>query len=107
MRRKVYRSLDRPVIFFVFKGRFTGYFLLGTAVSVAAGLLVGRIIAGYIGVMVFAALFVADIYLVLSIQARMSEREFSRQIVSKRLPSCIRVSASDLKMVERFRQGIL
>lgn len=112
MRRPVHKALDRPAVFFVFRGRFTGYFLAGVAVAVTAGLLAGRMVAGrmvagYVGVVIFAALFITDAYAVVRLQSRMTERELARYIASRRLPSCIRVSSSDLDMICRFRNGTL
>ena len=107
MRRPVHKALDRPAVFFVFRGRFTGYFLAGVEVAVTAGLLAGRMVAGYVGVVIFAALFITDAYAVVRLQSRMTERELARYIASRRLPSCIRVSSSDLDMICRFRNGTL
>ena len=74
MRRKVYRSLDRPAAFFGIRGRFMWVMALGGAIALVVGLVAGRAVATVAGFGAGLVGAVAAYLLTLSLQSRIDER---------------------------------
>jgi hypothetical protein len=97
MRCKVYRSLDRPQAFFGIKGRYLMWFLLLAGADLALALAVGLATAGVFGFVLFVIGAVAAYILVMALQDKASDREFSIRLDARRYPRFYRVSPAPFR----------
>lgn len=97
MRRRVYRSLDRPATVFGVRGRFLWVMALGGALSLIAGLIAGAL-AGMLAGTGAALIALGAAYLgVLSLQSRVAERDLVKVIVKRSYPALYRVRPKHIR----------
>ena len=88
----MWRCLDQPSAFFGIKGRFMTLFILIAAAAAVIAIVMGSSYGSMIGMLIIGALLFCDYMFVLSVQAKMTDKEFSRMISSRSLPRFIKVS---------------
>ena len=91
MRCKVYRSLDRPSSFFGIKGRFLGWYLLVVGAALVLSVAIGIATAGIIGFVLFIAGAAGAYVLVMSLQDKSTDREFSLRLAARKYPRFYRL----------------
>ena len=101
MKRRVYRSLDRPASVFGVRGRFLYVTLLGGSLALVIGLAVGgagTMIAG-LGTGLAAAL--AAYLLTLCLQSKVDEKDLLKTIVKRSYPTLYRVRPKHVRNIWR------
>ena len=93
----MWRSLDQPSAFFGIKGRFMTLFIIIGAAAAVVAIVMGSSYGSMIGMLIIAALLFCDYLFIMSIQAKVSDKEFSRMISSRSLPRFIRVTPDSVK----------
>ena len=88
---RVWRALDQPSAFFGIKGRFMVLFLILAGVGALIGLSIGSSMGNLVGMIVIGLLIFCDYMLILSIQGKMSDGEFSRMVCKGNLPRYVKV----------------
>lgn len=91
MEYKVYKSLDKPSAFFGIRGRFSIWMAMGLAVDLFISFVVGTVIVGMLGVVVFVALALVIYMYILSVQGRLTPRQLTKKMDSRKFVSCIRL----------------
>lgn len=94
---RVWRALDQPAAFFGIKGRFMTLFLIIAAVAAAVAICLGSSFGNMAGMFIFGALAFCDYMLILSIQAKLSEKAFSRLLSKRRLTGYIKITPDSLE----------
>ena len=94
---RIWRALDQPASFFGIKGRFMTLFLLIAAAAATVAICIGSSLGNMTGIFIFGALVFCDYMLILSIQARLSEKGFSRLLCRRRLTGYIKFSPGSLE----------
>lgn len=94
---RTWRSLDQPSAFFGIKGRFMTLFILIAAAAAIVAIVMGSSYGSMIGMLIIGGLLFCDYLFVLSIQAKMTDKEFSRMISSRSLPKFIRVTPESVQ----------
>ena len=94
---RTWRCLDQPSTFFGIKGRFMTLFILIAAAAAVMAIVMGSSYGSMIGMLIIGGLLFCDYLLVLSIQAKMTDKEFSRMISSRSLPRFIRVTPDSVQ----------
>jgi hypothetical protein len=94
---RTWRSLDQPSAFFGIKGRFMTLFILIAAAAAIVAIVIGSSYGSMIGMLIIGGLLFCDYLFVLSIQAKMTDKEFSRMISSRSLPKFIRVTPESVQ----------
>lgn len=101
MKRRVYRSLDRPATVFGIRGRFLWVAAVLLALALILGLVTGRaagMLAGF-GVGLLAA---GGAYLyTLSLQSRIEEKDLVKLIVRRSYPTLYRVRPKHIRNLWR------
>lgn len=88
---RVWRALDQPSAFFGIKGRFMVLFLIIAGIGTLIGLSVGSSMGNLIGMVTIGLLLFCDYMLILSIQGKMSDAEFSRMVCKGNIPRFVKV----------------
>lgn len=101
---RVWRALDQPSAFFGIKGRFMVLFLIIAGASLIIGLSVGSVTGSLLGLIVIGILLFCDYMLILSIQGRMSDGEFSRMISKSGIPRFIKVNPGSIVTSLKMQQ---
>lgn len=94
---RMWRSLDQPAAFFGIKGRFMTLFVLIASAAAVIALTAGSSYGTMLGMIVFGALAFCDYMLILSLQAKMSDKEFSRLISKSGLTRFVKVTPDSLQ----------
>ena len=94
---RTWRSLDQPAAFFGIKGRFMTLFVLIAAAAAVIALTAGSSYGTMLGMVVFGALVFCDYMLILSVQAKLSEKAFSRFLIKRRLTGFIKITPDSLE----------
>lgn len=94
---RVWRALDQPAAFFGIKGRFMTLFLIIAAGAAAVAICLGSSFGNMAGMFIFGALAFCDYMLILSLQAKMSDKEFSRLISKSGLTRFVKVTPDSLQ----------
>lgn len=89
MRRKVYKSLDKPSSLFGIKGSYLSWVLAGAGVALVFALMVNTITNGLVAILVFLALIVGVYLWVISFQSKYSERTRDKLFTARDLPDII------------------
>lgn len=89
MRRKIYKSLDKPSSLFGIKGSYITWVIIGAGVSLILALLVNSMTNGLIAILFFIALMVGVYLWVISFQSKYSERTREKLFSSRELPDII------------------
>lgn len=102
MEFEVYRSLDRPSSFLGIKGKFIIIIGIFAGVFAVIGLLAGVLFAsGLVGLGFFFGGVIVGYMIVLVLQGRMSVRQFSRFLSSRKTPQYIKVPPR--RLVEKVK----
>lgn len=91
MKCKVYRALDRPSVFFGIKGRFISWYLLLAGAALMLSVAVGIATAGVFGFVLFVLGAAGAYVLIMILQDRTSDREFSMRLYVRRYPRFYRL----------------
>ena len=94
---RVWRALDQPSSFFGIKGRFMTLFLLIAAGAATVAICLGSSFGSMAGLFIFGALAFCDYMLTLSIQAKLSDKAFSRLLSKRRLTGYIKITPESLE----------
>ena len=94
---RVWRALDQPSSFFGIKGRFMTLFLLIAAGAATVAICLGSSFGSMAGLSIFGALAFCDYMLILSIQAKLSDKAFSRLLSKRRLTGYIKITPESLE----------
>lgn len=94
---RIWRSLDQPAAFFGIKGRFMTLFAIIAGAAAVLALVIGSSYGTMIGMLIFGALAFCNYMLVQSIQAKMSDKEFSRLLNGRNFCRYIKVSPQSLQ----------
>lgn len=94
---RVWRALDQPSSFFGIKGRFMTLFLLIAAGAATVAICLGSSFGSMVGLFIFGALAFCDYMLILSIQAKLSDKAFSRLLSKRRLTGYIKITPESLE----------
>jgi hypothetical protein len=99
MKCKVYRALDRPSVFFGIKGRFITWYLLLAGAALMLSVAVGIATAGVFGFVLFI-LGAAGVYvLIMLLQDRTSDREFSIRLDARKYPRFYRLRPQPFRVL--------
>ena len=101
MKRRVYRSLDRPATVFGIRGRFMWVFVLGGGLALVVGLVVGgatSMLPGF-GAGLVAAM--AAYFLTLSLQSKVDEKDIWKMVVKRSYPALYRVRPKHIRNIWR------
>jgi len=101
MRRKVYRSLDRPAAVFGIRGRYLWVAALGGALAFIAGSVVGKVTSMLLGVGTGLLGALAAYFLILSLQSRVDEKDLPKMIARRAYPSLYRVRPKHVRNIWR------
>lgn len=94
---RVWRALDQPASFFGIKGRFMTLFLLIAAGAATVAICLSSSFGSMAGIFLFGALAFCDYMLILSIQAKLSDKAFSRLLSKRRLTGYIKITPESLE----------
>lgn len=94
---RVWRALDQPASFFGIKGRFMTLFLIVAAAAATVAICLGSSFGNLAGMFIFGALVFCDYMLILSVQAKLSEKAFSRFLIKRRLTGFIKITPDSLE----------
>ncbi len=102
MEHEVYRALDRPSSFLGIKGKFIVVIGVFAGVFAVLGLLTGALFgSGLAGLGVFFGGVIIGYLVVLILQGRMSVRQFSRFLCSRKSPQYMKVPPR--RLVEKVK----
>jgi len=99
MKRRVYRSLDRPATFFGVRGRFMVIFGLGFALALIIAMIVGGMTSMLVGFGVLLLICVAVYMTVISLQERISEKDLFKLVIRRRFPDIYRVQPKHIRNI--------
>lgn len=99
MRRRVYRSLDRPTSVFGIRGRFLLVMALGGALALIVGMTVGRAAGMLAGTGTGLLLTVAAYVLTQSLQSRIEEKDLAKILVRRTYPTLYRVHLKHIRNI--------
>jgi len=99
MKRKVYRSLDRPATVFGIRGRFLYVMILGGALALIVGLAVGWAGSMILGVGAGLLAALAAYLLTLSLQSRIDEKDIFKVIIKRSYPSLYRIRPKHMRNI--------
>lgn len=94
---RVWRALDQPASFFGIKGRFMTLFVIIAGAAAVIALTAGGSYGTMLGMVIFGALVFCDYMFILSIQAKMSDKEFSRLISRSGLIRFVKVTPDSIQ----------
>lgn len=97
MKRRVYRSLDRPASIFGIKGRFMLLVGIGAGLAAVIGIVVGKVASMLAGVGTVLLIMLGVYFLTTSLQARIDEKDIWKVIVRRAYPDAYRVSPKPLR----------
>ena len=101
MKRRVYRSLDRPATVFGIRGRFLWVAVLGGALALIVGLVVGALSSMIVGFGAGLLAALAAYFLTLSLQSKVDEKDLFKMIVKRSYPSLYRVRPKHVRNIWR------
>ena len=91
MKSKVYRALDRPQVFFGVKGRFITWYLVLAGAVLMLSVAVGIATAGVFGFVLFILGAAGAYVLIMVLQDKSSDREFSIRLHARKYPRFYRL----------------
>ena len=101
MKRRVYRSLDRPATVFGIRGRFLWVAVLGGTLALIVGLVVGAVSSMIVGFGAGLLAALAAYFLTLSLQSKVDEKDLFKMIVKRSYPSLYRVRPKHVRNIWR------
>ena len=97
MKRRVYRSLDRPAAVFGIRGRFLWVMALGGSLALILGLVAGRVAGMIVGVGAGLVLCAAAYLSTLGLQSRIDEKDLLKRIVRRSYPGLYRIPPKHIR----------
>ena len=94
---RTWRTLDQPAAFFGIKGRFMTLFAIIAGAAAIIAITIGSSYGTMLGMVTFGVLIFCDYMLILSLQAKMSDKEFSRLISRSGLTRYVKVTPDSLQ----------
>lgn len=101
MKRRVYRSLDRPATVFGIRGRFLWVAVLGGALALIVGLVVGAVSSMIVGFGAGLLAALAAYFLTLSLQSKVDEKDLFKMIVKRSYPALYHVRPKHVRNIWR------
>lgn len=101
MKRRVYRSLDRPATFFGIKGRFIIVMVGASIVGIFLGIVIGGITSMLVGFAIILVWAVIAYFLTTSLQSRINEKDIWKCVVRRAYPDCYRVRPKHIRNIWR------
>ncbi len=101
MRRRVYRSLDRPSTFMGIKGRFLIVMGLGAAVSLIVALVAGRLTSMLVGFGVAIVMMTVFYFVTTTLQSKIPEKNIWKIVVRRALPDVYRTRPKHIRNIWR------
>ena len=101
MKRRVYRSLDRPATVFGIRGRFLWVAVLGGTLALIVGLVVGAVSSMIVGFGAGLLAALAAYFLTLSLQSKVDEKDLFKMIVKRSYPALYRVRPKHVRNIWR------
>jgi len=101
MRRRVYRSLDRPATFFGIRGRFIIVMVAGAALAAFVGIIVGGCTSMLLGFGVFLLLAIVAYFTTTTLQSKIDEKDIWKSVIKRSYPACYRVRPKHIRNIWR------
>lgn len=99
MKRRVYRSLDRPATFFGVRGRFLIVFGLGFVLGLIISIIVGGMTSMLMGFGVLLVESVIIYLLTITLQEKIDEKDLYKLILRRRFPDIYRVQPKHIRNI--------
>ena len=99
MKRRVYRSLDRPATFFGIRGRFLWVMALGGAIALVIGMVVGAVSSMILGFGAGLLVATGAYFMTVSLQSRIDERVIWKMVVRQGFPALYRVRPKHIRNI--------
>ena len=97
MRRRVYRSLDRPATVFGIRGRFLWVMALGGALALIIGMVVGSVTSMIVGFGAGLLAVTGAYFVTVSLQSRIDERDIWKMVVRQGFPALYRMKPKHIR----------
>ena len=91
MKRRVYRSLDRPATVFGIRGRFLWVMALGGALALIIGMVVGSVTSMIVGFGAGLLAVTGAYFVTVSLQSRIDERDIWKMVIRQGFPALYRM----------------
>ena len=99
MRRRVYRSLDRPATVFGIRGRFLWVMALGSALALIIGMAVGVVTSMIVGSGAGLLAVTGAYFVTVSLQSRIDERDLLKMVARRGFPALYRVRPKHIRNI--------
>ena len=97
MKRRVYRSLDRPATVFGIRGRFLWVMALGGALALIVGMVVGSVTSMIVGFGAGLLAVTGAYFVTVSLQSRIDERDIWKMVVRQGFPALYRMKPKHIR----------
>ena len=97
MKRRVYRSLDRPATVFGIRGRFLWVMALGGALALVIGMVVGSVTSMIVGFGAGLLAVTGAYFVTVSLQSRIDERDIWKMVVRQGFPALYRMKPKHIR----------
>ena len=97
MKRRVYRSLDRPATVFGIRGRFLWVMALGGALALIIGMVVGSVSSMIVGFGAGLLAVTGAYFVTVSLQSRIDERDIWKMVVRQGFPDLYRIRPKHIR----------
>ena len=99
MRRKVYRSLDRPSSFFGIRGRFIMVTLAIVAVGLVPSIVIGKLTNMLLGFGILLVTAVVAYFVTTSLQSKIDEKDIWKMVAKRRFPDLYRMRPKSVRNI--------
>lgn len=99
MKRRVYRSLDRPATVFGIRGRFLWVMALGGALALIIGMIVGSVTSMIVGFGAGLLAVTGAYFVTVSLQSRIDERDIWKMVVRQGFPALYRMKPKHIRNI--------
>lgn len=99
MKRRVYRSLDRPATVFGIRGRFLWVMALGGALALIIGMVVGSVTSMIVGFGAGLLAVTGAYFVTVSLQSRIDERDIWKMVVRQGFPALYRMKPKHIRNI--------
>ena len=99
MKRRVYRSLDRPATVFGIRGRFLWVMALGGALALIIGMVVGSVTSMIVGFGAGLLAVTGAYFVTVGLQSRIDERIIWKMLVRQGFPTLYRVRPKHIRNI--------
>lgn len=97
MKRRVYRSLDRPATVFGIRGRFLWVMALGGALALIIGMVVGSVTSMIVGFGAGLLAVTGAYFVTVSLQSRIDERDIWKMVIRQGFPALYRMKPKHIR----------